>query len=212
MDYAALLKPPSFAISKVGDPEQLLQDFTEYVKTFKKFVLATGVGGVHTVDHAACGACNKLKATLELVGGKDMCVLYEHVGVVVDEDTFDAAITKIEAGIKGQTNQATARFKLFTKMPQGGLTFGEWYPKVKDQAERCIWTNYDAKQAARDAILFQTVSPSVEEQDCLSPLGASSSTFVSLALRSIGTVSLTLFIPSTGALISTTSFSFMVST
>ena len=42
-------------------------------------------------------------------------------------------------------------------MPQGGLSFGEWYPKIKDQAERC-WTNYDAKQAARDAILFQTDS------------------------------------------------------
>ena len=164
MDYAALLKPPPFAISKVGDPEQLLQDFTEYVKTFKKFVLATGVGGEHTVDHAACGACTKIKATLELVGGKDMCVLYEHVGVVVDEDTFDAAITKIEAGIKGQTNQATARFNVFTKMPQGGLTFGEWYPKVKDQAERCIWTNYDAKQAARDAILFQTDSAKLQKK------------------------------------------------
>ena len=63
MEYVTLLKPPAFAISKVGDPEQLLQDFTEYVKTFKKFVLATGVGGVHTVDHAACGACTKLKAT-----------------------------------------------------------------------------------------------------------------------------------------------------
>ena len=52
MDYATLLKPPPFTISKVGDPEQLLQDFTEYVKTFRKFVLATGVGGEHTVDHA----------------------------------------------------------------------------------------------------------------------------------------------------------------
>ena len=80
MDYAALLKPPPFSISKVGDPEQLLQDFVEYVKTFRKFVLATGVGGEHTVNHAGCGACSKTKATLELVGGKDMCVLYEACG------------------------------------------------------------------------------------------------------------------------------------
>ena len=70
MDYAALLKPPPFTISKVGDPEQLLQDFTEYVKTFRNFVLATGVGGEHTAAHAACGACSKTKATLELVGGR----------------------------------------------------------------------------------------------------------------------------------------------
>ena len=45
MDYAALLKPPPFTVAKVADPEQLLQDFLEYLKIFKKFVLATGVGG-----------------------------------------------------------------------------------------------------------------------------------------------------------------------
>ena len=164
MEYAALLKPPPFSVSKVGDPEQLLQDFVEYVKTFRKFVLATGVGGEHTVGHAACEGCSKTKATLELVGGKDMCVLYEHVGVVVAGDTFDAAMKKIEDGIKCQTNQATARFKLFTKMPQGGLSFAEWYPKIRDQAERCIWTNYDAKQAARDALLFQTDSAKLQKK------------------------------------------------
>ena len=79
-----------------------------------------------------------------------MCVLYEHVGVVEAADTFEVAIRKIEEGIKAQTNQATAKFKLFTKMPQGGLSFAEWYPKVRDQAERCTWENYDAKQAARE--------------------------------------------------------------
>ena len=59
----------------MGDPEQLLQDLKEYVKTFRKFLLATEVGEEHTVDHTACGAYSKTKATLELVGGKDMCVL-----------------------------------------------------------------------------------------------------------------------------------------
>jgi hypothetical protein len=48
-------------------------------------------------------------------------------------------------------------------MPQGGLSFAEWYPKVKDQAERCIWTSYDAKQAARDALLFQTDSAKLQK-------------------------------------------------
>ena len=68
------------------------------------------------------------------------------------------------AGIKAQTNQATARFKLFTKMLQGGLPFAEWYPKVKDQANRCIWANYDAKQAARDALLFQTDNSKLQKK------------------------------------------------
>ena len=40
-------------------------------------------------------------------------------------------------------------------MPQGGNHFAEWYVKVKEQADRCVWTNYDAKAAARDAILYQ---------------------------------------------------------
>ena len=34
------------------------------------------------------------------VGGKNMCVLYEHVGVVEAADTFEAAMRKIEEGIK----------------------------------------------------------------------------------------------------------------
>ena len=88
MDYAALLKPPPFTVAKLGDPEQLLQDFMEYLKIFKKFVLATGVGGEHTGDHMNCGGCQKTKATLELVGGREMCVLFEHTGAVEPGDTF----------------------------------------------------------------------------------------------------------------------------
>ena len=42
------------------------------------------MGKLQTTDYYAdCGACSKTKAKLELVVGKDMCVLYEHVGVVV---------------------------------------------------------------------------------------------------------------------------------
>ena len=43
-------------------------------------------------------------------------------------------------------------------MPQGGQHFAEWYVKVKEQADRCVWTGYGAKSAARDAILYQTNS------------------------------------------------------
>lgn len=31
-----------------------------------------------------------------------------------------------------------------------------WHVKVKEQADRCVWTGYDSKAAARDAILYQT--------------------------------------------------------
>ena len=86
MDYTALLKPPPFTVGKVGDPEQLMQDFIEYIKIFKKFVLATGVGGDHTGDHVNWGGCRKTKATLKLVGGREMCVLFEHAGKVITGD------------------------------------------------------------------------------------------------------------------------------
>ena len=41
-------------------------------------------------------------------------------------------------------------------MPQNGQTLGQWALKVKEQADRCEWTGYNAKNAAREAILFQT--------------------------------------------------------
>ena len=86
----------------MGDPEQFLQDFTECIKIFKKFVLATVVGGDHTGDHINCGACQKTKAMLEWVGGKEMSVLFEHTGKVTEVDTFAQAVEKIEEGIKNK--------------------------------------------------------------------------------------------------------------
>lgn len=54
-----------------------------------------------------------------------------------------------------QTNQTTGRFRLFQQMSHGGQRFSEWNLKIKKEAERCAWTKYDAKVAARDAILYQ---------------------------------------------------------
>ena len=108
------------------------------------------------MDGRRCGGCRKAKAYLKLVGGEEVKNLYDHVGHVVEEDTFETALEKIKAGIKRQTNQATARFKLFQQMPQSGGIFGDWAFKIKEQSDRCLWVNYDSKMAARDAILFQT--------------------------------------------------------
>ena len=56
MELAALLKPAPFVVKETGDPE-LLQDFKEYMKIFKKFLLATKVVGEHTANCKDCGAC-----------------------------------------------------------------------------------------------------------------------------------------------------------
>ena len=157
----ALLKPAPFKVRKTGDPEQLLQDFELYVKTFKKFLTATGMDGQHRADHVAnaewgvCGGYVKAKSTLELVAGPDMENLFQHVGMVEDTDNFQQTLAKVADGIKKQTNQASAKFKLFQQMPQGGKAFADWFPNIREQADRCDWMGYDSKMAARDAILFQ---------------------------------------------------------
>ena len=71
----------------------------------------------------------------------------------MDGDTYKAAIEKVRTGITAQTNQAMVRFKLMIEMSQSGRVFSEWRPKVKEQAVGCVWNGYDAKMAARDALL-----------------------------------------------------------
>ena len=55
-----------------------------------------------------------------MLGGEEMNKLFQHVGKVLDEDTYISAMDKVEQGIRQLTNQATARFKLFQEMPQDG--------------------------------------------------------------------------------------------
>ena len=102
MDLASLLKPSPFVSRKVGEsgyPEQLLANFMENKKTFKEFLLVTNVAGEHTEDHTNRNGGKKAKAMLKLVGGKDMVVLFEHVGGVTDGDSYEGAINKIATGI-----------------------------------------------------------------------------------------------------------------
>ena len=150
-----LLKPAQFKSVKDGDPETLLQDFEEYVEMMEKFFTTTGADGVHTQNHDDCVACKKQKAMMTLIGGKQMDGLFKHTGVVLEADAYTAAIAKVRAGIAAQTNQSMARYKLMREMPQSGRVFSEWWPKIKEQADRCVWTGYDAKMAASDSILQQ---------------------------------------------------------
>ena len=80
MELMTLLKPPPFKCKKVGDQEQLLQDFMLYRKTLLEFFRATDAAGQHEDDHIDCGACKKAKSIVKLVGGVEMVKLFEHVG------------------------------------------------------------------------------------------------------------------------------------
>ena len=99
-----LLKPAPFKITKVGDPEQTLLDWTKYIKTFRRFLRVSKVSGTHTEDHSSCEGCETEKDVLLMVGQDDVEMLWKHVGKVADEDSFETALKKIEEGITGQTN------------------------------------------------------------------------------------------------------------
>ena len=161
---AMMFKPDFFKVMEVGNPEQLLQDFTKYISKFNQWVTATKVIDRHAEIHVDCSSCEQGKAFLKMVGGDEMVTLFDHVGLVGEADTLDQAITKIKDGIKKQTNQASARFKLFMQMQQGGDAFVTWFTKIKEQSDRCDWTGYDEKKAARDAILFQTDSKKLQRK------------------------------------------------
>jgi hypothetical protein len=74
----------------------------------------------------------------------------------IPADTYEQAMIKIRRGILAHTNQAMSRLKLFQQLPQEDRGFDPWSKEIWKQAERCDWTGYDNKAAARDAILFQT--------------------------------------------------------
>ena len=90
--------------------------------------MVTGALGNHTSGHQDCGVCRKAKAMLTLVGGREMDILYKHVGKVEEADSYEQAIQKIRTGITDQTNQCMARYKLMRETPQAGKAFSEWWP------------------------------------------------------------------------------------
>ena len=135
MELAMLLKPAPLVVKKKGDPEQLAKDWEDYIKVFKEFLEATGAAGAHAdpeVANTPCAACVKAKNMLRLVGGDQVRTLFDHTGMVEDKDSWKEALKKVSEGIKLQTNQAAARFKLMQKMPQSDSCFAEWYPRVKE--------------------------------------------------------------------------------
>ena len=98
-----LLKPAPLVVKRKGDPEQLSKDWDDYVKVFQEFLGATGVAGVHANPEVAdnhCAACLKAKNMLRLVGGDQVRTLFDHVGMVVDTDSWEGTLEKVSRGIK----------------------------------------------------------------------------------------------------------------
>ena len=114
---AMLLKPGPFKVKAKGDPEQLLQDFAEYIDIVNKFFMVTAALDAHTEGHQDCVTCWRAKAMVTLIGGKEMDSLFRHVGKVTEWDTYDQAVQKVKKGIIAQTNQSISHYKLMRETP-----------------------------------------------------------------------------------------------
>ena len=89
MDMMMMLKLSPLVVKKKGDPEQLSQDWEEYVYTFTVFLEATGQMPTHAnpeLLNAPCGACMRTENFMMLIGGIEVKVLFDHVGNVTDTD------------------------------------------------------------------------------------------------------------------------------
>ena len=56
-------------------------------------------------------------------GGEDMQNLFKHVGKVLEEDTYEGAVTKIKEALRKRGTRTSAVFKLFNGYSQGSQSF-----------------------------------------------------------------------------------------
>ena len=97
-------------------------------------------------------------------GGDGLKDLFQHVGGVLEEDTFNQTIAKVSNGLKSRTNSVVQRNLLLANFPQGTKTFGRWSKEITNAAKLIDYTNYDWKQATVDAILLQTSNTKLRER------------------------------------------------
>ena len=148
-------------VASDADPGGTLSRFTRYVERMKQLfqlVFRKADGSPYSPSNA------EKKAMLLFRGGDDMQSLFDHVGKVVDADSFDDAVTKIENALKSRTNNVVQRNMLLTRYPQGSKSFEKWSVEVSNAAKLIDYSNYDWKMAVVDAIVLQTSNEKLREK------------------------------------------------
>ena len=143
------------------DPGGTLQRFdryTERIKLLFDLVFRKADGSPYAPSD------KEKKSMLLFKGGDDMATLFNHVGRVLETDTFDAAITKIRRALSERTNKVVQRNLLLTKYPQGNKSFEKWSVEISNAAQLIDYTDYNWKTAAVDAIILQTSSNKLREK------------------------------------------------
>ena len=98
-----------------ADPGGTLQRLNKYVDRMKllfDLVFRKNDGSAYDPSE------KEKKAMMVFRGGEDMANLFQHVGKVLDADTFDQAVTKISDELKKRTNKVVQRNTLLTRYPQ----------------------------------------------------------------------------------------------
>ena len=147
--------------SSDADPGGTLCRFNTYVDRMRllfDLVFRKADGSAYTPSD------KEKKAMLLFRGGEDMQNLFDHVGMVVEADTFDQAINKITNALKGRTNNVVQRNFLLTRHPQGTKSFEKWSMEISNAAKLIDYTNFDWKMAAVDAMVLQTSNPRLREK------------------------------------------------
>ena len=132
-----LLEPLPLMVKRNGVTEQLSQYWEEHVHISNVFLEATGAIPARTILEMVgtpCAECKKTRNWVLLMGGTEIKTLCNHVGNATETDNWPKRLEKISNGIRGQMNQAMARFELMQKLPQNKEYFAEWYPQIREQA------------------------------------------------------------------------------
>ena len=85
-----------------------------------------------------------------------MKTLFQHVGKVLDTDTYEQEVKKISDGLLERTNKVVQRNMLPSNFSQGSKSFEKWSQEVSNAAKLINYDNYDWQQAAVDPIILQT--------------------------------------------------------
>lgn len=74
---------------------------------------------------------------------------------MIPADTWEAGVEKVREAINKTTNPVMARLRLWYEMQQGD-NLDAWINEIMKLSEQITWDGNDWKQAALDAICFQT--------------------------------------------------------
>ena len=145
--------PPFKALDT--DPGGTAKRFAEYVEQMKLLFELV----FRKQDGTAYAPTDKeKKAMMLLKGGRDMRTMYEHVGKVLDDDSFDEAVKKIQEGLSTRTNKVVQRNMLLTgfpqevppphKLPRLCPTLSDFVrlcPTLSDFVRHCSWSDTTGK-------------------------------------------------------------------